>query len=44
MQVQPLISKFIGGVYVERSVIGQKGSKKPYTPVNYKDQSELLRL
>tara|TARA_E500000178_G_scaffold14783_1_gene14311 strand:- start:312 stop:2846 length:2535 start_codon:yes stop_codon:yes gene_type:complete len=32
------ISKFIGGVYVERSVIGQKGSKKPYRPVSYKDQ------
>ena len=31
------ISKFIGGVYVERSVIGQKGSKKPYTTVSYRD-------
>ena len=37
------ISKFIGGVYVERSVIGQKGSKKPYTPVNYKDQKRAFK-
>jgi len=36
------ISKFIGGVYVERSVIGQKGSKKPYTPVSYKDQKRAF--
>lgn len=37
------ISKFIGGVYVERSVIGQKGSNKPYTPVNYKDQKRAFK-
>lgn len=37
------ISKFIGGVYVERSVIGQKGSKKPYTPVSYKDQKRAFK-
>ena len=36
------ISKFIGGVYVERSVIGQKGSKKPYRPVSYKDQKRAF--
>ncbi len=37
------ISKFIGGVYVERSVIGQKGSKKPYTPVSYRDQKRAFK-
>ena len=36
------ISKFIGGVYVERSVIGQKGSKKPYIAVSYKDQKKAF--
>jgi hypothetical protein len=37
------ISKFIGGVYVERSVIGQKGSKKPYTTVSYRDQKRAFK-
>tara|TARA_B110000467_G_C18320524_1_gene484827 strand:- start:72 stop:2414 length:2343 start_codon:yes stop_codon:yes gene_type:complete len=37
------ISKFIGGVYVERSVIGQKGSQKPYTTVSYKDQKRAFK-
>ncbi|MBT4814021.1 MAG: DUF5117 domain-containing protein [Cryomorphaceae bacterium] len=37
------ISKFIGGVYVERSVIGQKGSQKPYTAVSYKDQKRAFK-
>ena len=37
------ISKFIGGVYVERSVIGQKGSKKPYSPVSYRDQKRAFK-
>lgn len=36
------ISKFIGGVYVERSVIDQKGAKKPYIPVSYKDQKRAF--
>ncbi|NCG34525.1 MAG: DUF5117 domain-containing protein [Dehalococcoidales bacterium] len=37
------ISKFIGGVYVERSVIGQQGSQKPYTTVSYKDQKRAFK-
>ena len=37
------ISKFIGGVYVERSVIGQKSSKKPYSPVSYRDQKRAFK-
>ena len=37
------ISKFIGGVYVERSVIGQKGSEKPYSPVSYRDQKRAFK-
>jgi predicted Zn-dependent protease len=37
-----IISRFIGGVYVDRSVIGQKGSTKPYTPVSYKDQKRAM--
>ena len=37
-----VISRFIGGVYIDRSVIGQKGSTKPYTPVSYKDQKRAM--
>lgn len=28
-----VMSRYIGGVYVERSVVGQYGAKTPYTPV-----------
>lgn len=28
-----VLSRFVGGVYVERTQIGQKGIKQPYTPV-----------
>ena len=37
-----VISRFIGGVYVDRSVVGQKGSTKPYTPVSYEDQKRAF--
>ena len=37
-----VISRFIGGVYIDRSVIGQKGSTKPYIPVSYKDQKRAM--
>mgnify|MGYP001171756641 CR=1 FL=1 len=37
------ISKFIGGVYVERTLIGQKGSQKPYRTVSYKDQKRAFK-
>ena len=37
-----VISRFIGGVYVDRSVVGQEGATKPYTPVSYKDQKRAF--
>jgi hypothetical protein len=37
-----VISRFIGGVYVNRSVMGQEGYTKPYTPVSYKDQKRAF--
>ena len=30
-----VISRYIGGVYVDRSLVGQEGGTKPYTPVSY---------
>ncbi|UZO80928.1 zinc-dependent metalloprotease [Aquimarina sp. ERC-38] len=37
-----VISRFIGGVYVDRSMIGQDKNLKPYTPVSYKDQKRAM--
>ncbi|WP_346882453.1 zinc-dependent metalloprotease [uncultured Algibacter sp.] len=36
------ISRFIGGVYVERSMVGQTGQKQPYTPVSLDDQKRAM--
>ena len=36
------ISRFIGGVYVDRSAVGQNGATKPYTPVSSKDQKRAM--
>src|SRR5690606_1929319 len=35
---------FIGGVYVDRAMIGQEGATKPYTPVSLKDQKRAMEL
>ena len=37
-----VISRFIGGVYVDRSTIGQEGGRNPYTPVSYADQKRAM--
>ncbi len=37
-----VISRFIGGVYVERSNYGQKDGKQPYTPVSLEDQKRAF--
>lgn len=37
-----IISRYIGGVYVERAMAGQEGEKQPYTPVSYKDQKRAM--
>ncbi|HEY5687743.1 MAG TPA: zinc-dependent metalloprotease [Yeosuana sp.] len=36
------ISRFIGGVYVDRAVAGQEGETQPYTPVSLKDQKRAM--
>ncbi|MGC6430643.1 MAG: zinc-dependent metalloprotease [Jejuia sp.] len=38
-----VISRYIGGVYVDRAVAGQEGSTKPYTPVSLSDQKRAIR-
>jgi hypothetical protein len=37
-----IISRYIGGIYVDRGFVGQKGATQPYTPVSYKDQKRAM--
>ncbi|WP_299627884.1 zinc-dependent metalloprotease [uncultured Tenacibaculum sp.] len=37
-----VISRFIGGVYVDRAMAGQPGETQPYTPVSYTDQKRAM--
>jgi hypothetical protein len=38
-----VISRFIGGIYVDRAFVGQKGATQPYRPVPYEDQRRAMR-
>ena len=38
-----VISRYIGGVYVDRSVVGQEGATKPLLPVSESRQKEAMR-
>lgn len=38
-----VISRFIGGVYVDRAMAGQEGATMPYTPVDYDDQKRAMK-
>lgn len=37
-----IISRYIGGVYVNRAMAGQDGEKQPYTPVSFEDQKRAM--
>ena len=37
-----MISRYIGGVYVDRAMIGQNGATQPYTPVSLADQKRAM--
>jgi len=37
-----VISRYVGGIYVNRATYGQKGGKQPYTPVSLKDQKRAM--
>lgn len=37
-----VISRYIGGVYVDRGFIGQEGATKPFTPVSKADQKRAM--
>jgi hypothetical protein len=38
-----VVSRFIGGVYVDRAMAGQPGGTQPYTPVAYADQKKAMK-
>ena len=37
-----VISRFVGGVYVDRAAPGQEGGTQPFTPVSLKDQKRAM--
>ncbi|MBN8703105.1 MAG: zinc-dependent metalloprotease [Bacteroidetes bacterium] len=38
-----VISRYVGGVYIDRAFVGQTGAKQPYTPVSYADQKRAMK-
>ncbi|WP_241974317.1 zinc-dependent metalloprotease [Aliidiomarina minuta] len=38
-----VITRFVGGIYVERAVVGQAEDVKPYTPVPREDQQRAMQ-
>ena len=38
-----VLSRYIGGVYVDRAMAGQQGGTKPYTPVSKADQKRAMK-
>lgn len=39
-----VICRQIGGVYVDRSMVGQPGAGKPYEPVSYEQQKKAMNM
>ncbi|GGZ70549.1 zinc-dependent metalloprotease [Algibacter mikhailovii] len=37
-----VISRYIGGVYIDRAMVGQEGAKQPFTAVSYADQKRAM--
>ena len=37
-----VISRYVGGVYVDRTMVGQEGATQPYTPVSLADQKRAM--
>ncbi len=42
--VTRIVSRYIAGVYLDRSVVGQEGATSPFTPVSVDDQKRALAL
>jgi hypothetical protein len=39
-----VVSRYIGGIYVDRGFVGQAGAGQPYTPVPYADQKRAMQV
>ncbi|MGI9141307.1 MAG: zinc-dependent metalloprotease [Gemmatimonadaceae bacterium] len=39
-----VVTRYIGGVYVDRAMVGQPGATKPFTPVSRADQKRAMQL
>jgi hypothetical protein len=39
-----VVSRYVGGVYIDRSFVGQKGGGTPLTPVSYEDQKRAMSV
>lgn len=39
-----VISRYIGGIYVDRGFVGQAGVTQPFTPVSMKDQQRAMKI
>ena len=37
-------SRYIGGIYVDRAMVGQKGGTRPFTPVSLEEQKRAMDL
>jgi hypothetical protein len=38
-----VISRYIGGVYVDRAIVGQENASSPFTAVSYEDQKRAMK-
>lgn len=39
-----VVSRYVGGVYVDRGVVGQPGATQPFRPVSLADQKRAMRI
>jgi len=39
-----VVSRYVGGVYVDRAVVGQEGATQPFTPVEASKQREAMKV
>ena len=39
-----VVTRYIGGIYIDRSLVGQEGGSRPLTPVSYADQKRAMLI